>query len=473
MPIKRFEQYKLPYDLRKKSHYGTRISQSAGVVSQGNSDNNNSLPRKTTQTHTGSLQHALDFVLPYDFPIRCAREGTVVAVRQDFPDLQSETAKQRYCIKVKQQLQKWQKATISETKIHDYLRTTKSKTKGKVNRKRSIQSLLLFLAKRLQENVSTVFTKGRCFNFLFHHNNNPHQNERPMMIISEASMNSILRSTANCIVIKHDDGTYGRYFHLQKHSVPINIVKPGTRVKTGDIIGRVGMSGFTTGPHLHFDVTDICKDDIVALEVSSKPYICTLAAFSTVNAKIECSKVTMCSPLHCDRELTPIESFQLKDAFVLVSRGKADFQQIAQRVQTAGGRGVIVGNMLDMGDVRHVMQRPSSKIKSRNSSEPKSDDKDSQTSSERSSVSSECTVENQAECDQSECNDQSKCKTRSKCNDQGDDFSCDIPVIMISRPDFIDLCKQVIQKNEIYHKDTSGSSLGGRDNKNNKRKEDR
>lgn len=52
------------------------------------------------------------------------------------------------------------------------------------------------------------------------------------------------------IVIQHSDGATTRYGHLSK----IN-VKPGDIVKRGrTVIGRVGSTGLSTGPHLHFEV---------------------------------------------------------------------------------------------------------------------------------------------------------------------------------------------------------------------------
>jgi len=40
-----------------------------------------------------------------------------------------------------------------------------------------------------------------------------------------------------------------RYGHLSKL-----LVTPGQRVKRGDVIGLVGSSGRSTGPHLHYEV---------------------------------------------------------------------------------------------------------------------------------------------------------------------------------------------------------------------------
>ena len=54
----------------------------------------------------------------------------------------------------------------------------------------------------------------------------------------------------NRVVIKHGNGVMTTYNHLSSVSV-----SPGTKVSTGDQIGRVGTTGNTTGSHLHFEVT--------------------------------------------------------------------------------------------------------------------------------------------------------------------------------------------------------------------------
>lgn len=60
-----------------------------------------------------------------------------------------------------------------------------------------------------------------------------------------------LKPLANYVVIKHDDGTFAEYQHLQKGSV---MVEMGDEVVTGDPIARSGNTGYSTAPHLHFSV---------------------------------------------------------------------------------------------------------------------------------------------------------------------------------------------------------------------------
>jgi murein DD-endopeptidase MepM/ murein hydrolase activator NlpD len=61
----------------------------------------------------------------------------------------------------------------------------------------------------------------------------------------------------NVVVIKHNDGTYGRYYHLTKEGV---IVSVGEKVRQGQKIALSGDSGASAGPHLHFDVTKECYE---------------------------------------------------------------------------------------------------------------------------------------------------------------------------------------------------------------------
>lgn len=53
----------------------------------------------------------------------------------------------------------------------------------------------------------------------------------------------------NYVEIAHGFGVVTRYAHAQKI-----LVRVGTRVSKGDLIGLVGATGRTTGPHLHYEV---------------------------------------------------------------------------------------------------------------------------------------------------------------------------------------------------------------------------
>ena len=53
----------------------------------------------------------------------------------------------------------------------------------------------------------------------------------------------------NVIYISHGYGYSTRYGHLSTFAV-----QPGDRVKRGDVIGYVGSTGRSTGPHLHYEV---------------------------------------------------------------------------------------------------------------------------------------------------------------------------------------------------------------------------
>jgi murein DD-endopeptidase MepM/ murein hydrolase activator NlpD len=51
------------------------------------------------------------------------------------------------------------------------------------------------------------------------------------------------------VIIDHADGYATRYAHLQEV-----FTREGALISAGEVLGRVGSTGFSTGPHLHFEV---------------------------------------------------------------------------------------------------------------------------------------------------------------------------------------------------------------------------
>ena len=55
--------------------------------------------------------------------------------------------------------------------------------------------------------------------------------------------------TGNSVVIEHLPGVFSLYYHMSSLLVGV-----GDTVEKGQVIGKVGMTGFATGPHLHWEV---------------------------------------------------------------------------------------------------------------------------------------------------------------------------------------------------------------------------
>ncbi len=55
----------------------------------------------------------------------------------------------------------------------------------------------------------------------------------------------------NYVIIYHADGTFANYLHFKKDGVMVSV---GQQIKKGESIGYSGNTGWSSGPHLHFEV---------------------------------------------------------------------------------------------------------------------------------------------------------------------------------------------------------------------------
>ena len=65
-------------------------------------------------------------------------------------------------------------------------------------------------------------------------------------VVKRASYNG---GYGHFISIRHNDTWVTQYAHLSRYAV-----KAGARVEQGQVIGYVGSTGFSTGPHLHYEM---------------------------------------------------------------------------------------------------------------------------------------------------------------------------------------------------------------------------
>jgi hypothetical protein len=70
----------------------------------------------------------------------------------------------------------------------------------------------------------------------------------------------------NHVVLDINNGLFAFYAHLQKGSVR---VKLGDQVKRGEVLGKLGNSGNTSAPHLHFHLVDGAS----AISSNGLPYV--------------------------------------------------------------------------------------------------------------------------------------------------------------------------------------------------------
>lgn len=75
----------------------------------------------------------------------------------------------------------------------------------------------------------------------------------PDVIPNKPGPVDIAQASGNRVILRLSDGVFAGYGHLKPGSVR---VQAGERVREGQVLGRLGNSGNSSGPHLHFQLTD-------------------------------------------------------------------------------------------------------------------------------------------------------------------------------------------------------------------------
>lgn len=72
------------------------------------------------------------------------------------------------------------------------------------------------------------------------------------------------KTQGNFVLIEHSDGTLSIYAHLDKKGASVKI---GQKVREGQLIAYSGNTGYTSGPHLHFEVFSFDGKDTTSIPI--------------------------------------------------------------------------------------------------------------------------------------------------------------------------------------------------------------
>ena len=203
-----------------------------------------------------------------------------------------------------------------------------------------------------------------------------------------------LRTRSNYVALRHADAgggsvCYSRYYHLRSVAVAA-----GQKVRAGELLGYSGNTGYSSGPHLHFDVADVIPTDAARLTLvpgahaepsAARPEAATLAAgvapiLTDGGVALGCSVGSFSGPMppaSAPLRARPVwgeprtaigaltNADEARGAIVLLERCKdVDFIDKARRAEEAGAAAVIIVNYEDDGPVLLCMGAPRQPVQS-------------------------------------------------------------------------------------------------------------
>lgn len=153
------------------------------------------------------------------------------------------------------------------------------------------------------------------------------------------------RHKANYVCIRHSNDQalrYTRYFHLRDACI-----NPSDIVSAGQLIGHSGNTGYTSGPHLHFDVVDVHGPDLVSVRIDLGEGLRKISAVPLSFCKRDLPDSTLRLSVYASYNFQLVQEIDASDvpktSFALVcSRGENSFMEKAQVAVNIGATCLII-----------------------------------------------------------------------------------------------------------------------------------
>ena len=102
----------------------------------------------------------------------------------------------------------------------------------------------------------------------------------------------------NVVILRHENKYTTLYAHMTEFAPDLKV---GTRVQQGEVIGTVGMTGLTTGPHVHFEF----RIDDVHYDPESVAMPSALPLAPEMKKKLQLAAAPVARTLQLLRDTTP------------------------------------------------------------------------------------------------------------------------------------------------------------------------